>query len=83
MKFIIPVAVIMAVITGCGENPDTIPDPDQTGRPIPDTIAVFPSDTIGIMMGDSNYVFGTISDALELDDGSVITHNSGEITYLD
>lgn len=37
----------------------------------PDTILVSPAHTIGILMGDSNYVFGTISDAVEMDDGSI------------
>lgn len=46
---------------------------DQTDVQItgPDTITVSPSDTIGILMGDSNYVFGTISDAVLLDGGNI------------
>jgi len=44
---------------------------DSLSEGEPDTITVFPSDTIGILMGDSNYVFGTISDAVSLDNGNI------------
>ncbi len=57
------------MIQGCGE-----PAPSPGGEAVvtgPDTITVSPCDTIGILMGDSNYVFGTIADAVVLDGGNI------------
>lgn len=55
------------VIQSCGESPpgSTVP---SSG---PDTLTVTPSDTIGILMGDSNYVFGTIGDAVYTHEGNI------------
>lgn len=60
-------SAIVFMLTACSEPPEEFPE-TAAG---PDTILVSPALTIGIMMGDSNYVFGTISDAVELDDGSI------------
>lgn len=57
------------MMQGCGETvPSDGIDPLETG---PDTVTVSPSDTIGILMGDSNYVFGTIADAIIMDGGDI------------
>lgn len=59
----------IALVIGCGNPEESQPvDVSSTG---PDTIRVTPADTIGIMMGDSNYVFGTIADAVHLDNGDI------------
>lgn len=57
------------LISGCGgPQPEESPEPVSAAQ---DTIEVFPSDTIGMLMGDTNYVFGTISDAVVLDNGKI------------
>ena len=69
MKSFFIVLLAFLVIQGCGESaPSHGSEEIETG---PDTITVFPSDTIGILMGDSNYVFGTIADAVLLDGGNI------------
>jgi hypothetical protein len=60
------VASALALVS-CGETPSE--EPDAGGRP--DTVTIAPSDTIGILMGDSNYVFGTIGDAIYTADGNI------------
>lgn len=58
--------VAMALVS-CGESPQEEPETPA----VPDTITIAPSDTIGILMGDSNYVFGTIGDAIYTVDGNI------------
>ncbi len=58
----------LIVLTACGG--ETPPGEVIADTPI-DTISVAPSDTIGILMGDSNYVFGTIGDAVYTSEGNI------------
>jgi len=69
MRIFICVCILpLMVLIGCGgESP---PEEVTLGASI-DTIIVTPSDTIGILMGDSNYVFGTIGDALYTNEGNI------------
>ncbi len=57
---------IVPLLAGCGSRPL---EEDPSMGAIPDTITVSPRDTIGILLGDSNYVFATIADAITLDGG--------------
>ena len=52
-------ALLLSIITlvGCGGGGDSAP-PAETA--LLDTLRLVPVDTIGVEMGDSNYVFGTI-----------------------
>ncbi|MCK5116136.1 MAG: 6-bladed beta-propeller [Candidatus Aegiribacteria sp.] len=69
MWLIICVCILsLIVLSGCRD--DSPPEEVVAGTSI-DTIFVSPSDTIGILMGDSNYVFGTIGDALYTDEGNI------------
>jgi len=68
---ILVITAIIIALTGCGEGASEATHGTVSVPADPDTIVVFPADTIGIMMGDSNYVFGTISDAVTLDDGTI------------
>ncbi|RKZ09846.1 hypothetical protein DRQ25_04955 [Candidatus Fermentibacteria bacterium] len=58
----------LIVLTACGG--ETPPEDAIADSPI-DTISVTASDTIGILMGDSNYVFGTIGDAVYTMEGNI------------
>ncbi len=66
--FISTCVLLLIAISGCGgeTHPEEISD-----STLPDTLYVMPSDTIGILMGDSNYVFGTIGDVLFTTDGNI------------
>lgn len=69
LKSSLPYFLCLSLISGCGG-----PQPEENPEPVDavqDTIDVFPSDTIGMLMGDTNYVFGTITDAVVLDDGEI------------
>jgi hypothetical protein len=67
-NYFVPILTVL-VIQGCGESaPSDGSDALEAG---PDTITVSPIDTIGILMGDSNYVFGTIADAIIIDGGDI------------
>ena len=69
MRILICACILpLTVLTGCGG--DTPPEETIAGTSV-DTIFVTPSDTIGILMGDSNYVFGTIGDALYTIEGNI------------
>jgi len=69
MKFFSFLLTGSLLAMGCGESsPAQSRDVSET---LPDTIIVSPSHTIGILMGDSNYVFGTIADAILLDGGNI------------
>jgi hypothetical protein len=65
---IIALAVAIAVI-GCGESsPDSAGDDDEASPPVYDVVKI---DSIGLEMGDSNYVFATIIGAAYLSDGRI------------
>ncbi|MCD4774570.1 MAG: 6-bladed beta-propeller [Candidatus Aegiribacteria sp.] len=72
---IISLALTVMTVSGCGE--DTEPEtPDDISAPETlDTLTVAVTDTIGIEMGDSSYVFGML---MEVAHGS-----AGEIIALD
>ena len=61
-------SILLIVLSGCGDEANPVQDSDVT---FVDTIYIAPSDTIGILMGDSNYVFGTIGDVLYTSDGNI------------
>ncbi|MBD3277194.1 MAG: hypothetical protein GF388_02750, partial [Candidatus Aegiribacteria sp.] len=64
-------ACLISFLVCCGaaenETSDTAAESAE-----PDTLSISPTDSIGILMGDSNYVFGTISDAIVLDSGNIV-----------
>jgi len=64
----IPILALAFILSGCGEDADPSED---SGSITPDTIIIQPSDTIGILMGDPNYVFGTIGDVLYTSEGRI------------
>jgi len=69
MRFQIAIfSIMLAALSGCGNEPPEVPDSEDNSI---DTIRVAPSDTIGILMGDSNYVFGTVGDVLYTFDGNI------------
>ncbi len=61
-------AAALLLLAACGTGG---PDQEESGNTEPDTITVSPRDTIGVLMGDSNSVFGTIADAVTLDGGTI------------
>lgn len=61
------IGCMTALLIACGGESDE----GAAAASGPDTITVAPSDTIGILMGDSNYVFGTIGDAVYTSDGNI------------
>ncbi len=67
-KFFCACILPLTVLTGCGGE---TPPEEAFVDPSVDTVFVMPSDTIGILMGDSNYVFGTIGDALYTNEGNI------------
>ncbi|MCK4749453.1 MAG: 6-bladed beta-propeller [Bacteroidales bacterium] len=69
MRFCIAlVSILLIALSGCGEETSPVQESDITSV---DTITVMPSDTIGVLMGDSNYVFGTIGDVLYTSEGNI------------
>lgn len=64
-----PLLIIIILTTGCGESGIEPNTENGSGQPDYDFISV---DSIGIEMGDSNYVFGTIIDAAFLPDGRIV-----------
>ena len=59
------------LLLGCGSSEEG--SPDQVLEALePDTLDLVPADTIGVLMGDSNYVFGTIADAIILNNGNIV-----------
>jgi len=68
-KYILP---ILLLAIGCGGSGQQSQRPEETG---PDTLRLLPLDTIGVDVGDSNYVFGMIL-AAEVD-------RSGRLLALD
>lgn len=67
-SFIVLFTILLIALSGCGDETTPAQESDVT---FADTILVAPSDTIGILMGDSNYVFGTIGDVLYTSDGNI------------
>ncbi len=61
-------SLLLIALLSCGDDTPSIQDSGETSV---DTIIVAPSDTIGILMGDSNYVFGTIGDVLYTSGGNI------------
>jgi len=59
---------LIFILSGCGE--ETAPS-QNTESFTPDTIIVLPSDTIGILLGDTNYIFGTIGDVMFSSEGNI------------
>ena len=71
MRRIILSTVIFSILVCCGTAEEETTDvPPESSEP--DTLTVSPVDSIGILMGDSNYVFGTITDAIILDSGNIV-----------
>ncbi len=62
---------ILLLALGCGDGELAQESVEDLQSTTPDTITVVPSDTIGILMGDSNYVFGTIGDAVSFENGNI------------
>lgn len=79
MKYILYGIMLIALIPGCGD-PEGAPDADETTgqevRTVPQAdVYLTIADSIGIEMGDSNYVFGGIA--------GVAYTPSGNIAVLD
>ena len=63
----------IAVFAGCGGEADSISTSEETSlQGQVDTLVLAVTDTIGLEMGDSSYVFGMIMQAAHGADGSVI-----------
>ena len=65
--YCILLASMLLLSLSCGEKPDEISDEIREES----TIELVIADTIGIEMGDSNYVFGAIIDAAFMPDGRI------------
>jgi len=65
-------ATALLALCACGGGAGQQPAADDDGA---DTLVVSPADSIGVLMGDSNYVFGTI--------GEVEVTPEGEVAVLD
>ena len=61
----------LLIILSCTKEGFPLENSHPPQNTVPDTMTVFPSDTIGILMGDSNYVFGTIGDAVTFENGNI------------
>ncbi|MCD4846585.1 MAG: 6-bladed beta-propeller [Candidatus Aegiribacteria sp.] len=72
----IALLIILAVLTiatsaGCGGEAESISPVEETSGPV-DTLVLAVTDTIGLEMGDSSYVFGMILQAAHGADGNII-----------
>ncbi|MFO7950497.1 MAG: hypothetical protein R6U36_09030 [Candidatus Fermentibacteraceae bacterium] len=66
MRFVLPpVFTLTLFLTACGGSGG---QPDPAAEAAPDTLHIVPMDTIGVDVGDSNYVFGMML-AAEVDRG--------------
>ncbi len=64
----IALALIAAIVlSSCGEQARE----ELSTSTALDTIVISPLDTIGVLTGDSNYVFGTIGDAIYTEEGNI------------
>ncbi len=69
-----PVAALLTstlLAAGCGGGGPSEGASATTGPAGPDTVVISPVDTIGVLMGDSNYVFGTIGEAVYTPGGDI------------
>ncbi|MCD4702147.1 MAG: hypothetical protein K8S24_09865, partial [Candidatus Aegiribacteria sp.] len=70
-ELIVIVTVLISAFSGCGgEQPEQVPD-----EPIADTELVFQlmiTDSIGVELGDSNYVFGSIEASSHTTEGNIL-----------
>ena len=64
--------MLVPVMVGCGQGADPDSSVDSERPAVPDTLILSVTDTIGLEMGDSCYVFGQLMKAGHGTDGSVI-----------
>ena len=73
MRSIYPATLMGTILLGaCGQGTDPENATDSGLQAVPDTLILSVTDTIGIEMGDSCYVFGQLMKACHGTDGSVI-----------
>ena len=66
-------ALTVAAFSGCGGEAESVSSSDETSLPGQvDTLVLAVTDTIGLEMGDSSYVFGMIMSAAYRADGDII-----------
>ena len=58
---------LLAAAVACGGDTGA----EQAAQSAPDTLILEPTDSIGVLMGDSNYVFGTIGEAVVTERGNI------------
>ncbi len=63
---------IAAVMTGCGNDAEPEAPADASSSEAVDTLIIAVTDTIGVEMGDSSYVFGMLMEVAHGADGSII-----------
>jgi len=63
-------ALALLALGACGGSEAPEGGEETTDRR-PDTLQLAPDDSIGVLMGDSNYVFGTIGEAVLTTDGDI------------
>jgi hypothetical protein len=89
MKRLLLAAILpLAIIAGCGEEPDTpgtadnVP-PEGSAYVVPEADYYFEVvDSIGVELGDSNYVFGVVSSAKFAPDGNIFVVDTQRSTVL-
>jgi hypothetical protein len=81
-KICFTIAVLLAFACAGGESDETSPADESTG-PEMDTLVI--TDSIGVLMGDSRYMFGSILKAEALPDGGTILldRSTGLISIFD
>ena len=63
---------ILAIISGCGNDAESENTVDISRPETVDTLLIAVTDTIGVEMGDSSYVFGMLMEVAHGADGSII-----------
>ena len=69
--FIVLISTVI-VITGCGNDAEPEAPADTSSSEAVDTLIIAVTDTIGVEMGDSSYVFGMLMEVAHGADGNII-----------
>ena len=71
-RALLAATLAISLLAACGDGGGPRQQAEATPDPGPDTVRIEVVDTLGVMMGDSAYVFGNITDATMTADGRLL-----------
>lgn len=81
-RSVLPVSLFLIIAIGCGDPSDSAPAISEDGDSVPRHDLVI-TDSIGVELGDSNYVFGSIEAVTHTADGNILVLDRAACSVLE